>query len=125
MADDTRIPSAFRDALDEPSPPAPPTIEPERGDGGDGGHHIHFIHPVVMLLSNGAVQTTGWHGSLLVGWWHLASFVTIALALWAAVQWFPLTSAWMLTLFALAAGAGVGTLILYDLIARSWRWARR
>lgn len=74
MAEETRIPSAFRDALDEPAPPVPPESEPERGD--DDGGHIQFVHPVVMLLSNGGVQTAGWKGTLIQGWCVGASLVT-------------------------------------------------
>jgi hypothetical protein len=75
---DNLIPPAFRSALDEPAPPEPPESEPERGDD-DGGHHVQFLHPVVMLLSNGGMQTTGWKGTLIQGWCWGSSLVTLVL----------------------------------------------
>lgn len=111
---DRDIPPPFRGpALDEPAPPEPPEIEPEEDDGDHGRHHhIHFIHPVVMLLSNGGLQTTGWKGSLLVGWGWLTSFVTIAVALWAGYTWLMVVRETVTMVFVVAVTVLVAVLSL-------------
>ena len=124
---DRDIPQPFRSlfggpALDEPAPPDPPEVEPEEEDD-DDDQHIHFVHPVVLLLSNGGMQTTAWKGSLLVGWGWLASFVTV----WCvvdAVWWWLARRGFLENVWDLSAGfvwftvGWVGTQAL-------WAWWKR
>lgn len=124
---DNQIPPPFRGAfgpiLDEPAPPTPPEVEDD--DDGDGGHHTHFLHPVVMLLSNGSVQTMSWTGSAVVGWFCVASFVT----LWtvADVVWRWLTGIPVM-LIAIEASAALAWFAIGCALAgilRRWRAGRK
>lgn len=78
---ESQIPPAFRQALDEPAPPDPPEMDAD-DDGGDG-HHIHIMRPVLMLFSNGGHETMSIDGTVLLGWFWIASFVTV----WTVADW--------------------------------------
>lgn len=124
MADNS-VPPVFRSALDEPAPPDPPEVEPE-DDGDDSGHHIHMIHPVVMVLSNGAVQTTGSGGTLLTA-------VVIANALivaWLGWSWLRTSVtafdvALMLVTLLVAFGGACAGLIVTTGLSNLWGWWRK
>lgn len=119
----------FRSALDEPAPPDPPETEPERDD--DGGHQHHWIAvplPVFAIYSDGTLVGNGWAGTFLQGWWWLGSFVTMALALWAAWSWLP----YALLAFGLALVLCFGWIVLGGIaeierqhLARWWASRRR
>lgn len=78
------VPPVFRAALDEPAPPPPPDVEDE---GDDDGEHVHIVCPAVTVWADGSITARGWTGSALIAWFHVASAVTIALALWAVWNW--------------------------------------
>ena len=128
MADNVSgIPPVFlRDALDEPAPPDPPEAEPERDD--DDGHHHHHLPPLI-LYRNGGVETNGIEATLLVGWFHVASFVTIGLGIWAAWTWFGAIANGMVGLMWLAMSLALSVLCISIFVAGvmkvvTW-WKRR
>ena len=91
MAEHNELPPPFRalfagPALDEPAPPPP--IEPD-DDQGDGPNifPLRFTIPKLIVLSDGSTRTDGWTGSLLVGWFWLASAATAWVVLQAAWGW--------------------------------------
>jgi hypothetical protein len=112
VADNTAgIPPVFRDALDEPAPPDPPEAEPDRGDDGDH-YHVFAPLPVFAIYSDGTRVGNGWAGHILDAWFHLASFVTVGLALWALWAWFVVIAAGVAGLLWLVLALALATLCL-------------
>lgn len=111
MTDDTRVPSAFRDALDDPAPPAPPEIEPERDDSG-GNEPPLVLQWAVTLLGVTIISALG------LGVWIVVFTITVA---WAP-QWgrYPADLAERVVLGGIAAATVVGC--LRQRLGWPWQW---
>lgn len=94
----------FRAALEEPAPPDPPETVEERFDG--DGHRC--IQPVLMVFPDGGLAASNWAGTLLLGWFAVATFVTVIVGAWWVVT--TLSTAGLAALLS-AAGLTVGMLV--------------
>lgn len=94
----TDIERAVREIVDGPTPPPPPEPIDDRDD--DDRQHIHIECPTIAVWSDGSTSTQGLGGTLLVAWFHIASAVTIALALW--LLWSGLASVGVVEVVALS-----------------------
>lgn len=127
MTDHIDAERLFRAAVDEPPPPD--VTDEDDGRRGDGPHHVHvqMVPPLLIVHPDGGHYTDSWVGSLLVAWFHVATFVTVAVALYGLWAWMSAAGA----LFFLAASfIGLGPLFAALMVGNAsvlvWRrWRAR
>lgn len=117
----------FRDALEEPAPPDPPAPVEDGGDGDDGYYVLHCTcpRPLVSVLDDGSVKTRGWPGSLLIGWYWIASAVAAYVLASAAWGWLAVPNLLMaLAIVLMSVGLGMGLALVWALAEQGWRRLR-
>jgi hypothetical protein len=128
------IPFAFRRDMADESPvePPPPEADERRDDG--GGPHIRFVTPVLMVLSDGTINTSGVRGMLLQGWlWGASLFTAYVLAagLWErtnaadVLRLTGIVAVWIATVGSAVLIVGLCVLLLASGFVQTRRWWKR